>query len=265
MSMLIHHTLMSDKPISRLLRVATRRRKASPPAAADDGRRQFFRRAGMGTLGALSAGLLTPDEAWAGIEERASRFGIVPGTVVDAQGRPVANPSTSEPYLGEIMMFGGNFAVRGFMKCDGQLLPINQNQSLYSLLGTTYGGDGRTTFALPDLRGRAPVGMGTGAGLQPQPLGARSGQETVTLTQQNLPSHTHPLPVLNAPGDQRTPSGNILAGDATNDTIYAAASRANAQLAPTQASGGGQPINVLDPSLVISIQVAIQGLFPSRT
>ena len=87
----------------------------------------------------------------------------------------------------------------------------------------------------------------------------------VTLTQQNLPSHTHPLPVLNAPGDQRTPSGNILAGDATNDTIYAAASRANAQLAPTQASGGGQPINVLDPSLVISIQVAIQGLFPSRT
>ena len=196
---------------------------------------------------------------------RAATRDITPGTVVDAAGRPIRNPQGNQPYVGEIMLFGGNFAVRQWANCDGQLLAVSSNDALFSILGTTYGGDGRTTFGVPDLRGRTPINAGAGPGLQPVVMGQKYGAETLTLTSATMPSHAHTLPVLNAPGDQRTPSGNILAGDATNDTIYAAPSRANAHLAPTQASGGGQPINVLDPSLVISIQVAIQGLFPSRT
>lgn len=97
----------------------------------------------------------------------------------------------AEPYLGEIKMFAGNFAPRGWAFCEGQLLPISSNQGLFSLLGTMYGGDGRTTFALPDLRGRAPIGFGTGIGLTPRPLGARGGQERVILSQAEMPAHSH--------------------------------------------------------------------------
>ena len=247
---------MSDNRLSRLVDAAKRTlldRGARP--VADSGRRRFFRRAGAVAIG---TGLLMPEVA------RAATRDITPGTVVDAAGRPIRNPQGNQPYVGEIMLFGGNFAVRQWANCDGQLLAVSSNDALFSILGTTYGGDGRTTFGVPDLRGRTPVNAGAGPGLQPVAMGQKYGAETLTLTSATMPSHAHTLPVLNAPGDQRTPSGNILAGDATNDTIYAAPSRANAHLAPTQASGGGQPINVLDPSLVISIQVAIQGLFPSR-
>ena len=247
---------MSDSRLSRLVDAAKRTlldRGARP--VADGGRRRFFRRAGAVAIG---TGLLMPEVA------RAATRDITPGTVVDAAGRPIRNPQGNQPYVGEIMLFGGNFAVRQWANCDGQLLAVSSNDALFSILGTTYGGDGRTTFGVPDLRGRTPINAGAGPGLQPVVMGQKYGAETLTLTSATMPSHAHTLPVLNAPGDQRTPSGNILAGDATNDTIYAAPSRANAHLAPTQASGGGQPINVLDPSLVISIQVAIQGLFPSR-
>ena len=136
-----------------------------------------------------------------------------------------------EPYLGEVSLFAGNFAPRGWALCDGQILPINQNQSLYSLLGTTYGGDGRTTFALPDLRGRAPIHEGQGAGLSSRSLGSRFGDERVTLTTAQVPSHNHSLPA--PPG---TSTGN---------------------------TGGGQAHPNMQPSLALNYTINLTGLYPS--
>ena len=259
---------MSDHPLSRLLDSARRHllgRGATPIPGADTGRRGFFRRAGVVTAGAVGTGLMIPDDAWAGVEERAAQFGIVPGTVVDAQGRPAPDGVGADTYLGEIMLFCGNFTVRGYTPCNGALLPISANTARFSIIGTIYGGDGRTTFAVPDLQGREAVSYGSGPGLQPVREGMKGGQEQTTLTVATMPQHNHWLPVKNAPGDQRTPAGNILAGDATSDTIYAAASRANAQLAPTAATGGGIPFSHRRPSLVLNFQIATVGVYPSRS
>src|SRR5258708_4087060 len=126
----------------------------------------------------------------------------------------------SEPYLGEIRMFGGNFAPKGWAFCNGQILSISQNTPLFSVLGTTYGGDGVTTFALPDLQGRSPVHFGSGIGLPPVLLGVPIGQASVALTTNELPAHSHAvgpvtgtINVFNAPGSVPTPDGNLLAGD----------------------------------------------------
>ena len=165
----------------------------------------------------------------------------------------------AEPFLGEIRPFGFNFAPRGWAFCDGQILPINQNQSLYSLLGTTYGGDGRTSFGLPDLRGRVPTHKGSGTS-----LGQKGGAETVTLSANELASHEHSVNASSDAAADNTLSGDVLA-KAVDGTIYGAA----AGMTPMNPSdvndtGGGAAHDNMQPYLTITYCIAIQGLFPSR-
>jgi len=192
-----------------------------------------------------------------------------------------------DPFLGEIVMFAGNFAPRGWAYCDGQLLPINTNQALFSILGTTYGGDGRTTFALPDLRGRTPIGPRNGPGLSDYRLGERGGVETVTLTVNQMPSHSHiattsstpsSIPLSTADAANETPaSGDVPAvanfpdglatqkvkayGPATN--VIAGGSVSVAP--PTILNQGGSQWHTnMQPYLAINYIIALQGVFPSR-
>lgn len=170
----------------------------------------------------------------------------------------------SEPFLGEIRMFGGNFAPRGWAFCDGQLLPISQNTALFSLFGTTYGGDGRTTFALPDLRSRVPVHEGQGPGLSSYPLGARGGNETTSLTAANLPPHTHSVapPVTNGRQTTNRPADAIPSKGGS----YADGSPSSETGAPyaTGSAGGGTSFSNVQPYVVINFIVALQGIYPSR-
>jgi len=166
----------------------------------------------------------------------------------------------SEPFLAEIRIYGFNFAPRGWALCDGQILPINQNQSLYSLLGTTYGGDGRTTFALPDLRGRVPIHVGAG-----HTLGARGGEETHTLTVQEVPSHGHAFQASTGGANTPVGAGAVLATTEAAD-IYvgntmSVQAMSAAQIAPM---GGGQAHENRQPFQVVNFCIALQGLFPSR-
>ncbi len=163
----------------------------------------------------------------------------------------------SEPFLAEIRIVGFNFAPRGWAFCDGQILPINQNQSLYSLLGTNYGGDGRTSFALPDLRGRTPVHVGDG-----HQLAQKGGAETVTLTAAEIAAHTHAAQATSSPGDNPSPAGDILAGGAD---VYGDAGSLTALRSGTVTNaGGGQAHNNMQPYLTVNFCIALQGLFPSR-
>jgi len=169
----------------------------------------------------------------------------------------------SEPFLAEIRMVGFNFPPRGWALCDGQILPINQNQSLYSLLGTTYGGDGRTSFALPDLRGRTPLHTGSSGGAS-HALGSRSGEETHTLAVTEIPQHTHQLRASASDGDDINPAGHLLAREVGG--LYAAGASA---LTPVQNgtvanAGGSQAHENMQPFLVLNFCIALQGLFPSR-
>ncbi|AXG71544.1 phage tail collar domain protein [Kordia sp. SMS9] len=171
------------------------------------------------------------------------------------------------PFLAQIVMFAGNFAPRGWAFCDGQLLPINANQALFSLLGTTYGGDGRTTFALPDLRGRTPNHAGRGPGLSDIKLGQRGGLETVTLTLLNLPSHNHTgsIKVSNAAGDDDVPGTNSSIG-ASEIYVEGAPNTSLANGSVTLSNTGGQqPFNIRNPFLGINYIIALQGTFPSRS
>lgn len=170
----------------------------------------------------------------------------------------------SEPFLAEVRLMGFNFAPRGWALCDGQILPINQNQSLYSLLGTTYGGDGRTSFALPDLRGRAPMHVGRSNGGEAHRLGQKSGEETHTLAANEMPNHDHVLSGTND-GTNLTdqPEGNLLARAAGN--VYANPGTPVQLRAGTVANvGGGQAHDNMQPYLVVNFCIALQGLFPSR-
>ena len=168
----------------------------------------------------------------------------------------------SEPFLAEVRIVGFNFAPRGWAFCDGQILPINQNQSLYSLLGTTYGGDGRTSFALPDLRGRTPIHVGRfNAGIDHR-LGGKGGEETHTLSAAEMPQHKH---VANASNDNATTvvaTGNVL-GRALN--LYEAPGTLTALRAGTLLNvGGGQAHNNMQPCIAVNFCIALRGLFPSR-
>lgn len=172
-----------------------------------------------------------------------------------------------DPFLAEITLFAGNFAPRGWAFCSGQLLPINQNQALFSLLGTTYGGDGRTTFALPDLRGRVPIQQGNGAGLSHYSLGQRGGKELEQLTLANLPSHNHSVKIPVAEeGDEASPVGNYLAGDPNGATSYKATPDTNEFLATSNSlnNGGSQAFDIRQPFLGLNYIIATQGVFPSR-
>ena len=173
-------------------------------------------------------------------------------------------------------MFGGNFAPRDFAFCNGQLLPISQNSALFSILGTTYGGNGTTTFGLPNLQGRYPMHWGNGAGLSPRQLGETGGTETVTLTAAQVPAHTHPFtgtgtpPCQSGPGSFDSPATRVPANSA-NAENYAAAP-GNAVMAPITVSGttgapagGGQPVPNMPPFQCVSFIIALFGIFPSRS
>lgn len=163
----------------------------------------------------------------------------------------------SEPFLAEIKIISWNFAPRGWAFCNGQLLPINQNQALFSLLGTTYGGDGRVNFALPDLRGRAPLHRGTIT------LGSRGGEEFHTLSIGEIPSHTHQSQASNTTGDTPIPTGNVLGNSAAK--MYHAPTNLTTLLpASITPYGQSQGHENRQPYLVLNFVIALQGLFPSR-
>lgn len=168
----------------------------------------------------------------------------------------------TEPFLGEISIVSFNFAPKGWALCNGQQLPINQNQALFSLLGTTYGGNGQTTFALPDLRDRIPLHVGSG-----HIQGERAGAVTQTLTIQQLPTHAHTYDGVTDPADQPTPAGNRLAAvdPQTIGNVYGPPQSLVA-MAGTMVSnvGGSQPHNNLHPVLTLNFIIALQGIFPSR-
>lgn len=177
---------------------------------------------------------------------------------------------STSPYLGQLMLFAGNFAPRGWALCEGQLLPISQNTALFSLLGTTYGGDGRTTFGLPDLRGRAPVHLGTGPGLSSNRWGAKGGVEKVTLNVTQIPAHNHTVNAFNGTGGGPSPTGALLSQ--YGSTIppvgpYVTGQTANTTLnsATISNAGGGQPVNTRSPYLAMYWCIALQGTFPSRS
>ncbi len=170
------------------------------------------------------------------------------------------------PFLGEIALLGFNFAPRNWALCNGQLLLIAQNTALFSLLGTMYGGNGTTTFALPDLRSRVPIGFGQGPGLSNYDIGQAAGQENVTLTSAQLPSHTHALKASSSLGDQPSPEGNVLANTGNFDTEYyngAPTTSMNGQ--SIGSTGGSQSVGMLQPYLALNYVIAINGgVFPSR-
>lgn len=170
----------------------------------------------------------------------------------------------SEPFIGEIRIVGWNFAARGWAFCDGQLLPIAQNTALFSLLGTTYGGDGRTTFALPDLRGRIPLHPGNGPGLPQVRLGERGGATAVTLTESNLPAHNHGIQGNSGDGETDEPVGNFPAKAGGGETIYSSAQNATMNVGMVANTGDGQSFSVRNPFLGLHFMIALQGIFPSR-
>ncbi len=165
----------------------------------------------------------------------------------------------SQPFIGEIKMFGGNFAIQGYAFCDGQLMAIDQNDALFSLIGTTYGGDGQTTFGLPDLRGRIPVHATSGF-----TIGQSAGSETETLTVTKIPSHNHSVVVDTATGGLTSPLNNIVAKSST--TSYSAAvvdnQMGNQSIGQT---GGSQPHDNIMPYLCVTFIISLFGIYPSRT
>ena len=171
----------------------------------------------------------------------------------------------SEPFVGEIRMFAGNFAPRGWAFCDGQLLAVSQNDALFSLLGTIYGGDGRTTFGLPDMRGRVPVHAGTGPGLSPRRLGAMIGTESVTLISNQLPAHSHAMMASSDIGNAPNPDDNTLAA-ATSIDPYIANDTPNTVLNANAVTsvGSSQSHTNMMPFLCVNFIIALFGIYPSR-
>jgi microcystin-dependent protein len=169
----------------------------------------------------------------------------------------------AQPYVGEIRMFAGNFAPQGWAFCSGQLLPISENETLFQLIGTSYGGDGEATFALPDLRGRIPVHQ---AAVQGYPFGGAFGSEQVTLTQGEVPAHSHALFASSNPAEATAgPNGSLLA-DAAAITLYAAAPPSVAMhAAAVTTEGGSQPHDNMAPYLCVSFIISLFGIFPTQT
>ena len=170
----------------------------------------------------------------------------------------------SEPFIGEIRMFAGNFAPRGWAFCDGQLLAVSQNDALFSLLGTIYGGDGRSTFGLPDMRGRVPVHAGQGPGLSDYRLGAKGGAEKITLTVNQLPSHTHNAKGTNDIADATTPGGNVPAQSTVVDLYFPVAPTVDMNAAAMPNVGGSRSHTNLMPFLCVHFIIALFGIYPSR-
>jgi len=185
----------------------------------------------------------------------------------------------ADPFLAEVKLFAGNFAPKGWAFCSGQILPIAQNQALFSLLGTTYGGNGQTTFALPDLRSRVAIGFGQGPGLTNYALGQVGGTETVTLAINQMPAHTHAfnpgtlaINAVSGPGNTQSPANALPAADATGVTATYSTAAADTTMAPGALvgtptignTGGAQPVPILQPYLALTYIIALVGIFPSR-
>ncbi len=170
----------------------------------------------------------------------------------------------ADPYVGEIRMFGGNFAPVGWAFCQGQLMPISENDTLFTLIGTTYGGDGQETFGLPDLQGRIPVHQGTGPGLSSYVIGEKAGVEAVTLTTQQMPLHNHAFIASQATGTQNTPVNNMVASSASNRFRPGAPSDPFPSTL-VQPSGGNQPHENMMSYLCVNYIISLYGIFPSQT
>lgn len=173
----------------------------------------------------------------------------------------------STPFIGEIRIFAGNFAPQGWAMCDGQLALISENDPLFSLIGTTYGGDGVTTFALPDMRGRLPVHAASGGALSPRVVGETFGTESVTLTVSQIPSHNHDVLVSTGPGTQNDPSGGFLASSPNVRLYRPAPVSGGAALAPGTIGGssGSQPHENMMPFLCVHFIISLFGIFPTST
>lgn len=171
----------------------------------------------------------------------------------------------SEPFVGEIRMFAGNFAPRGWAFCDGQLLATSQNDALFSLLGTIYGGDGNTTFGLPDMRGRVPVHAGTGPGLSSRRLGQKLGTENETLSVQQIPGHSHQLRASGNIASRTSPQNNLL-GKSTNADLYTG-DTPDGMMAGTAVNntGGSQSHSNMQPYLCLNFIISLIGIYPSRS
>jgi microcystin-dependent protein len=173
-----------------------------------------------------------------------------------------------DPFVAEIRIFPFNFAPKGWAFCNGQLLPLSQNTALFSLLGTTYGGNGKSNFALPDVQGRAPMHPGQGPGLSLHDLGESAGEETVTLLESEIPAHRHALQANAATADLQAPSPSRVLARASGGSAYQTDSAANIVAMSDQAlapAGGDQPHNNLQPYLTLNFCIALQGVFPPRT
>lgn len=168
----------------------------------------------------------------------------------------------AQPYVGEIRMFGGNFAIAGWAFCDGSLLSIAENETLFQLIGTTYGGDGQVTFGLPDLRGRVPVNQGQGPGLSSYVLAQNGGVENVTLTQNQVPVHTH-IPAASNSGGSDNPANNFWANSTTGKPYSAAPPTVQMNAGTVTATGGSQPHDNMIPFLCVSYIISLFGIFPS--
>jgi microcystin-dependent protein len=166
----------------------------------------------------------------------------------------------AQPYVGEIRMFGGNFAPAGWMFCEGQLLPISENETLFNLIGTTYGGDGQSTFALPDLRGRLPIHQGNGF-----ILAETGGAEEVTLTVQQIPAHSHPFLASKGPGNVNGPAGNVTGESAAVKIYFADVPSVAMNAAAVGPAGGSQPHTNFQPYLCVDFIISLFGIFPSAT
>jgi microcystin-dependent protein len=180
----------------------------------------------------------------------------------------------SQPFVGQVIMFGGNFAPQGWMTCSGQLLPISEYQVLFNLIGTTYGGDGQSSFGLPDLQGRVPINQGQGPGLSARVIGQKSGTETVTLTTTQIPGHTHSINAVNANANQQVPAGNsILANEVTTATgggnafAYVSGTPATTSTmlpASLNMAGGNLPHENIQPVMAVTYCISPFGIYPSQ-
>ena len=183
-----------------------------------------------------------------------------------ALGGPASGAKAGfEPFIGELMIVGANFCPQGWAQAAGQLLPISQNTALFSLLGTQFGGNGQTTFALPDLRGRTAIGAGQGPGLTDRTIGEQGGAESVALTQAEMPAHTHGAGATTLPANVTSPAGALPARK-SRTVLYRTGSSADTALAPDAVgiSGGGQPHDNMPPFTAMTWCIALQGIYPSR-
>lgn len=170
----------------------------------------------------------------------------------------------SQPYIGEIRMFGGSFAPAGWMFCDGQLLPISENDALFALIGTTYGGDGQETFALPNLQSRVPVHQGSGTSSLSAILGETGGTESVTLTTNQIPIHNHPFLVANAIGSSSLAEGQVLATPTSISMFRGATPTTPFPVVSLDPAGGSQPHDNIQPFLCVNFIISLFGIFPSQ-